>query len=57
MFARFISSKNGFFFLNLVIVLILWYRLEDPLPFFFIAGGICIISFFIKRAINQLIGE
>jgi len=57
MFTRFIASRNGFFFLNLVIVLTLWYRIDEPLPFFLIAGGILMISFFLKRAINQLIGE
>jgi len=49
------SSKSGFFLLNLIIVAVLYMRIEEPLPFFFIAGGIVTFSYFVKRAISQFI--
>ncbi len=46
-----------FLLCNLLLVLIVYQRFEDPMAFAFIAGGIVSLSYFVLRAINQLVGD
>lgn len=46
----------GFGLANLILVGIIYERVDDPLQFFFIAGGLVTFSFFLKRAIQQVTG-
>jgi len=57
MFQSLASSKYGFIFLNVIIVATLFFAVDDPLQFFLFAGGVVTISFFVRRAINQFLGE
>jgi hypothetical protein len=50
------TSTWGFIAANLLLVGAIYHRIEEPLQFFFIAGGLVTFSFFLKRAIDQIIG-
>ncbi|MFT4551951.1 MAG: hypothetical protein ACI9S8_000572 [Chlamydiales bacterium] len=56
------KSKNsrpyayGFYLVNLVIVVAMFYRIEHPEAFLLMASGAVMFSFFLKRWVNQLVG-
>ena len=49
------ASRRFFVFCNLVLIGTLYHRYEDPGQFGLIAGGLVIFSFFLMRAIRQII--
>lgn len=53
----FAANKYAFIYLNAVIVAMLYWAVSDFTAFLLIAGGIVTISFFIKRLINQIVGD
>lgn len=57
LFQSFAASKYAFVYINAVIVAMLYWGVRDRTAFLLIAGGILIISFFIRRMINKLVGE
>lgn len=46
----------GFYLINLIIVVAMFYRVEHPEAFLLIASGSVVFSFFLKRWINQVVG-
>lgn len=51
------TAKAGFIFANLLLILIMYFRFEEPVHFFISACGLIIFSYFLKRAISQLQGN
>lgn len=50
-------AKRIFILCNIVLIGTLYHRIEDPAQFAFIAGGVIVFSYFLTRAIKQLVND
>jgi hypothetical protein len=56
LFQAIASSPQGFALLNYALVVLLYSKIEEPLPFFLAGSGVIMIGFFLKRLIGTFIG-
>jgi len=52
-------NANGanalFIFANIALVMNMYHRIDDSTEFYLMAGGLLTFSFFLRRAINQIV--
>lgn len=50
-------ARRVFIFCNAVFIAVMYHRIDDALHFFLMAGGLVTFSFFLLKAIRQIIGD